>query len=114
VQKWNVLIGCIKPKATFLFSFLCSSGSLSSVRALLIPKIIPGHGPVAGKDALQKQALYLEDLHKEVGAAIAKSFPLEEVQKAITMEAYKDLKWPDLLVPDVSEVYQELKAEKNK
>jgi len=26
------------------------------------------------------------------------------------MEPYKDLKWPDLLVPDIGAVYQELKA----
>ncbi len=69
---------------------------------------------MTGKDALQKQALYLEDLRKEVAAAIAKGLTLEEVQKAVTMEAYKDLKWSNLLTCDISAVYAEPKAEKNR
>jgi hypothetical protein len=75
---------------------------------------MPGHGPVSGKDALQDQALYLEDLRKEVSAAIAKGLSLEEAQKTVTMEAYKALKWSNLLVPDVIAVYNELKADKDK
>jgi hypothetical protein len=75
---------------------------------------MPGHGPVSGKDALQKQALYLDDLRKKVSAAIAKGFSLEEARKAVTIDAYKELKWPDLLVPDVIAVYNELKADKDK
>lgn len=70
----------------------------------------PQPRPLSGKDALQKEAIYLEDLRKEVGAAIAKGLSLEETQKAVTMEAYKDLKWPDLLVPNIRAVFQELKA----
>jgi hypothetical protein len=75
---------------------------------------MPGHGPVSGKDALQKQALYLEDLRKEVGAAVAKGLSLEETQKTVTMEAYKALKWSNLLVPDIRAFYSELNEEKNR
>jgi hypothetical protein len=60
---------------------------------------MPGHGPVSGKDGLQKQALHLEDFRKEVGAAITKGLSLEDAQKAVNMDAYKDLKWSNLLVP---------------
>jgi hypothetical protein len=42
----------------------------------------------------------------EVGAAIAKGPSLGEARKAVTMDAYKDLKWPDLLVPDAITVYR--------
>ena len=49
---------------------------------------------------------------KEVGAAIAKGLSLEEAQKAVTMEAYKGLKWSDLLGPGVIAVYKEMTAEK--
>jgi glyoxylase-like metal-dependent hydrolase (beta-lactamase superfamily II) len=91
-----------------------SDRSSSFIRAPLTPKIIPGHGPLSGKDALQKQGLYLEELRKEVGAAMAKGLSLEEAQKAVTMEAYKDLRWSNLHNPDIIAVYQEIMAEKNK
>ena len=87
---------------------------LKEVQGWDVEKVIPGHGPLSGKDAIQKQALYLEDLRKEVGAAIAKGLPLEETQKAVTMEAYKDLKWSNLLDPNICAVYYELTAEKNR
>ena len=50
---------------------------------------------------------------KEVGTAIAKGLSLEEAQKAVTMEAYKGLKWSDLLVPNINAIYKEMTAEKN-
>lgn len=49
-----------------------------------------------------------------LSAAIAKGLSLENAQKAVTMEAYKGLKWPDLLVPDVIAVYNELTAGTNR
>jgi len=58
------------------------------IRALPTPKIIPGHGPVANKDALLKRALYLEDLRKEVASAIAKGLSLEEAQESVTIEKF--------------------------
>ena len=45
---------------------------------------------------------------------MAKGFSLEETQKAVTMEAYKDLKWSNLLDPNICAVYYELTAEKNR
>jgi len=85
---------------------------LKEVQGWDVEKVIPGHGPLSGKDALQKQALYLEELRKEIGAAIAKGLSLEDAKKAVTMEAYKGLKWSDLLVPNVNAVYKELMAGK--
>jgi hypothetical protein len=69
---------------------------------------------LTGKDAFQKQAAYLEELRKEVDVAIAKGLSLEKTHKVVKMEAYKDLKWSDLLVPNIRAVYQELKEEKNR
>lgn len=63
---------------------------------------------------IKMTSIYLEELRKEVGAAIAKGLTLEEARKAVTMEAYKDLTWPNLLAPNIRAVFQELKAEKNK
>ena len=45
---------------------------------------------------------------------MTKGLSLEEIQKAVTMKAYKDLKWSDLLVPDIRAVYGKLRAEKNR
>jgi len=45
---------------------------------------------------------------------MAKGLSLEEAQKAVTMEAYKDLRWSNLHNPDIIAVYQEIMAEKNK
>jgi len=60
---------------------------LKEVQGWDVEKAFPSHGPLSGKDALQKQALYLEELRKEVGTAIAKGLSLEETQKAVIMEA---------------------------
>ncbi len=87
---------------------------LKEVQGWDVKKVIPGHDPLSGKDALQKQGLYLEELRKEVGSAIAKGLSHEETQKAVTMEAYKDLKWTDLLIRNTRAVYQEMKPDKAK
>jgi len=86
---------------------------LKEVRGWDVEKVIPGHGPIAGKGALDDQALYLEELRRQVAAAIAKNLSLEEAQKAVTMEAYKDVKWADLLPLNVKAVYGEMTAGKN-
>ncbi len=87
---------------------------LKEVQGWDVEKVIPGHGPLAGKDALQTQVIYLDELRREVSAAIAKGLSLEKAQKAVTMDAYKELKWPNLLAPNIRSVYQEMKAEKEK
>ena len=86
---------------------------LKEVRGWDIETIVPGHGPLAGKEALGEQALYLEDLRREVGASIAKGLSLEEARKAVKMEAYKGRKWTDLLPHNVEAVFREMTRGKN-
>jgi len=77
-----------------------------------VEKIIPGHGPLGGKDDLEKEIMYLKDLRKEVAAAIQKGMTLEEAKKAVRMESYKDYKWPEMLPLIIEAVYQELLTER--
>lgn len=77
-----------------------------------VEKIIPGHGPLSRKDELEKEIMYLQDLRKEVAAAIQKGMNVEEAKKAVKMEAYKDLKWPEILPFVVEAVYRELIEER--
>lgn len=79
-----------------------------------VDSVIPGHGPNGGKSLLAIQARYLEDLHREVGAAMSKSLPLTEVTKAVTMAAYNNYRWTELLPLSIEAVFKELTADVKK
>lgn len=82
--------------------------ALKEVQTWPWEKIIPGHGPVAGKEALDEQIHYLTDLRTAVAEAIKKGLTLEQMKKSITMPAWKDLGFPDMLPHAIEAVFQEL------
>lgn len=77
-----------------------------------IEKVIPGHGEVTDKSALEQKKRYLTGLRKSVKEAMDKGLSLEEMSKSIKMENYKHLKFYDFLGSNIEAVYQEMKNKK--
>jgi len=82
--------------------------ALKEVQDWPLEKVIPGHGPVAGKEALAEQVRYLGDLREAVAAALNKGLTLDQAQKAVILPAWKDLGFPDMLPYAIEAVFHEL------
>ncbi len=71
-------------------------------------KVIPGHGAVAGKEALEEQARYLSDLRAAVEAEIKKGMSLEAIKKGLSMGSYASWGFEDIWPYSIEVVYREL------
>ncbi len=78
-----------------------------------VEKVIPGHGPLADKQALQRMAAYLTDLRQAVKAAVDSGRSLEQAKKMAPLPAWKDLTWPQMFPQNVEAVYNELAGKKD-
>ncbi len=85
---------------------------LRETEARDVVRVIPGHGPVSGKDVLETQARYLEALRAEVGAALDRGLGAEQTAKAVRMEAYPGYGYAEILPVIAQAVYRELEAER--
>ncbi len=81
---------------------------LKEVSGWDVEKFIPGHGPLADKEALLRLAAYLGDLRQAVQEAIAAGQTLEQAKKMAPLSAWKDLKWQEMFPRNVEAVYNEL------
>src|SRR5688572_5206479 len=78
------------------FNFMGHSDTASWVRALEgmqqldVKTILPGHGPIAGKDLLAKQKRYFVELRKQVRAGIDAGKALDDIARTIDMPWYKE------------------------
>lgn len=83
---------------------------LQSLKQLEVTKIGPGHGPIAGKDLLDKQQRYFVELRRQIGAGIAASKSLAEIRDALDMPFYEE--WTGVNVKknidNIGHVYNEL------
>lgn len=84
------------------------SEKLKEVSGWDVEKIIPGHGPLADKQALQRMAAYLTDLREAVKRAIAAGQTLEQAKKMPPLPAWKELTWPQMFPQNIEAVYKEL------
>lgn len=82
--------------------------ALRDVQAWPVEKVIPGHGPIAGKEALAEQIRYLSDLRDAVISGLKKGQTLEQLKKSIVLPAWKDLGFPDMLPYAIEAVYHEI------
>lgn len=64
--------------------------AIRRVEAIDFDILVPGHGPLGTKADAADHRAYLEDLYAAVLAAARAGQSLEEMQAAITLEAYKD------------------------
>jgi glyoxylase-like metal-dependent hydrolase (beta-lactamase superfamily II) len=78
------------------FNFMGHSNSASWIKVLErvekldVATVVPGHGPLAGKDLLAKQRRYFEDLRKAVQAGIDERKSAEAINDGLAMPWYKE------------------------
>jgi glyoxylase-like metal-dependent hydrolase (beta-lactamase superfamily II) len=66
--------------------------ALDQILALPVEHVVPGHFGLATKNELQHFRNYLADLRDQVKRMHNKGLSLEQVQKALALSAYKDLR----------------------
>ncbi|HMF14565.1 MAG TPA: NAD(P)-dependent oxidoreductase, partial [Gemmataceae bacterium] len=96
------------------FNFMGHSDSASWIRSLEraqqldVKWVLPGHGPIAGKDLLETQKRYFVELRKQVQKGIDANQSLAEIQKSIDMPWYKEWTTVKPSAVNVEHVYGEL------
>jgi phosphoglycerate dehydrogenase-like enzyme/glyoxylase-like metal-dependent hydrolase (beta-lactamase superfamily II) len=96
------------------FNFMGHSDSASWIRVmeraqqLDVERILPGHGPIAGKELLEKQKRYFIDLRQQVKQGIEANKNLDDLIRGIDMPWYKE--WTGVVPPgdNIKHVYAEL------
>ncbi len=96
------------------YNFMGHSDSASWIRALEkmqqldIKMVCPGHGPVAGKDLLQRQKRYFVELRRQVKKGIDAGKTEADIIKGIDMPWYKEWTGVPPAGDNVKHVYAEL------
>jgi glyoxylase-like metal-dependent hydrolase (beta-lactamase superfamily II) len=87
--------------------------ALKTINALDFEHALTGHAlPGTKKDSLESQK-YLEDLATGVAAAVAAGRSLADVQKTLTLDAYKGFeRWDTVRTAHIAAVYAQLKGSK--
>ena len=76
-------------------------------------KYVPGHGNVAEAADIKDFRGYLEDLRSRVKKGIADGLTIDDAKKELTLpEKYKGFAFPRFAVPNVEDMYKELKGTK--
>jgi phosphoglycerate dehydrogenase-like enzyme/glyoxylase-like metal-dependent hydrolase (beta-lactamase superfamily II) len=96
------------------YNFMGHSDSASWIRVLEraqqldIKYVLPGHGPIAGKDLLEKQKHYFAELRRQVKQGIDAGHPFDDILKDIDMPWYKEWTTVTPAKANVEHVYNEL------
>ena len=83
--------------------------ALQGFKKLDFDKVVPGHGDVTTKAALDEQIDLLADLRSQVKAALAQGQSLEDMKRKILFDKWKGFGFFDILPVDIEAVYDELK-----
>ncbi len=83
---------------------------LDSVQQMEIKTVVPGHGPVGDRAALQELREYLAELRRQVREKVEAGMPLEQVQREVRLERFAGWGSPERLAQCVQRVYDELKV----
>ncbi|MCH8993367.1 MAG: MBL fold metallo-hydrolase [Chloroflexi bacterium] len=81
------------------------------VDGLEVETIVPGHGPVGGKDDLRKMRGYLQSIHEQARAAFDAGRSQEEATEEIDLGHYASWAEPERLGLNVGRLYQEFRGE---
>jgi phosphoglycerate dehydrogenase-like enzyme/glyoxylase-like metal-dependent hydrolase (beta-lactamase superfamily II) len=96
------------------FNYLGQGDSASWIKVmekaqqLDVKTVLPGHGPIAGKELLEKQKHYFVDLRAQVAKALAENKALSDVISSIDMPWYKEWTGVDPTGDNIKHVYAEL------
>ncbi len=87
--------------------------AIKKVEAMDFDILVPGHGAVGVKADAADHRRYHEDLYNAVLAAARAGQSLEEMQKSITLEAYKDWgRYEDWLPLNIEGVYRRVSMQR--
>lgn len=87
-------------------------GALDRVAALPLRRIVPGFGPVGGREALTRLRAYLNELDAEVRRRYTAGLSLAAATAAVTLPAYADWAgYPEVHRQNVHHLYLELEGE---
>ena len=76
-------------------------------------RYVPGHGSVAQAADIKDFRDYLDDLRSRVKQGIADGLTVDDAKKQLTLpEKYKSFSFPNFAVPNVEDMYKELKGTK--
>ena len=74
---------------------------------------MPGHGNVAGAADIKDFRDYLDDLRARVKQGIASGLTVDQAKQQLTLpEKYKSFAFQNFAVPNVDDMYKELKGTK--
>jgi phosphoglycerate dehydrogenase-like enzyme/glyoxylase-like metal-dependent hydrolase (beta-lactamase superfamily II) len=96
------------------YNFMGHSDSASWIRALErmqqldVKMVAPGHGPLAGKELLEKQKRYFVELRRQVRKGIADHKDAAAIHKDLDMAWYKEWTGVPPTEPNVQHVFNEL------
>jgi cyclase len=96
------------------YNFMGHGDSASWIRVmeraqqLDVKFVLPGHGPIAGKDLLERQKRYFVELRQQVKKGIDDGKSLDDVRKDIDMPWYKEWTTVAPAKANVEHVYNEL------
>ena len=76
-------------------------------------KYVPGHGSVAQASDIKDFRDYLEDLRTRVKQGMANGLTVDQAKQQLTLpEKYKSFAFQNFAVPNVEDMYKELKGTK--
>jgi glyoxylase-like metal-dependent hydrolase (beta-lactamase superfamily II) len=78
------------------------------ILAMDLELIVPGHGPLADKAAVEELRAYLEHLYEEVGACHARGMTAVEAASAISLDRWASWGEAERVVVNVATIYNEL------
>jgi len=78
------------------------------ILALDVDVIVPGHGPLAGLDAVRELKAYFEYLYTEASARYADGMTELQAARAISLERWADWGDSERLVVNIANIYREL------
>jgi glyoxylase-like metal-dependent hydrolase (beta-lactamase superfamily II) len=81
------------------------------ILAMDVDVIVPGHGPLAGLDAVRELRAYFEYLYAEARARHAEGMTPLQAARSIALARWADWGEPERLVVNIANIYSELSGE---
>jgi cyclase len=81
------------------------------ILAMDVETIVPGHGPLAGPDAVRELKAYFEYLYEQARACHAQGMTALEAARSIALERWADWGEGERLVVNIANIYAELSGD---
>ena len=81
------------------------------ILAMDVDVIVPGHGPLAGLDAVRELKAYFEYLYSEARTRHAQGMTALQAARSISLERWADWGEPERLVVNIANIFRELSGD---